>query len=389
MDLDESVHLTEQTPVILESSDGKQTEVKVACHSVPVTLQHLSSVTNQISEEDSSTLQNCNVKIESVQSDEDFDSITDSPEYRRLQSLYRGLPKEMFVNRILLNKASCEVKLGEMRSHLFEQMKEDDSFPYGLQCMLKRRVATRNGDTVAVKYAYDIHTLISVLEGGEYSDTRELLSSGKGQRSQSSSSVANTTMNGSSDNLGEIKSLTDSLNNLKAEFLNLKQIAIEHARSEQITQLKSTVSSLKTDLTVLSSTVVRAVTDILLCAEQIESEKSNGIARLKSDLRVLKENVNCMQDVVDNLQYDVTPHMHKRNKPSKKKENPVINNIGMIIPPHQWEMIRYLILLWTLLLQRLCCRLPHIMIELVRVSATILLEYMQFATPWTHGVVLI
>ena len=39
--------------------------------------------------------------------------------------------------------------------------------------------------TVAVKYAYDIHTLISVLEGGEYSDIRELLSSGKGQRSQS------------------------------------------------------------------------------------------------------------------------------------------------------------------------------------------------------------
>ena len=217
------MHLTEQTPVILESSDGKQTEVKVACHSVPVTLQHLSSVTNQIYEEDSSTLQNCNVKIESVQSGEDFDSITDSPEYRRLQSLYRGLPKEMFVNRILLNKASCEVKLGEMRSHLFEQMKEDDSFPYGLQCMLKRRVATRNGDTVAVKYAYDIHTLISVLEGGEYSDIRELLSSGKGQRSQSSSSVANTTMNGSSDNLVEIKSLTDSLNNLKAEFLNLNK----------------------------------------------------------------------------------------------------------------------------------------------------------------------
>ena len=323
MDLDESVHLTELTPVILESSDGQQTEVKVACHSVPVTLQHLSSVTNQISEEDSSTLQNCNVKVESVQSDEDFDSITDSPEYRRLQSLYRGLPKEMFVNRILLNEASCDVKLGEMRSHLFEQMKEDDSFPYGLQCMLKRRVATRNGDTVAGKYAYDIHTLISVLEGGEYSDIRELLSSGKGQRSQSSSSVANTTMNGSSDNSVEIKSLTDSLNNLKAEFLNLKQkqIAIEHARSEQITQLKSTISSLKTDLTVLSSTVVRAVTDIRLCAERIESEKSNGVARLKSDLRVLKENVNCMQDVVDNLQYDVTPHVHKRNKPCKKRKS--------------------------------------------------------------------
>ena len=71
MDLDESVHLTELTPVILESSDGQQTEVKVAWHSVPVTFQHLSSVTKQISDEDTSTLQNCNVEVESVQLDED------------------------------------------------------------------------------------------------------------------------------------------------------------------------------------------------------------------------------------------------------------------------------------------------------------------------------
>ena len=42
-------------------------------------------------------------------------------------------------------------------------------------------------------------------------------------------------------------------------------------------------------------------------------KKSNGVTRLKSDLRVLKENVNCMQDVVDNLQYDVTPHIRDFN----------------------------------------------------------------------------
>ena len=63
------------------------------------------------------------------------------------------------------------------------------------------------------------------------------------------------------------------------------------------------------------------MTDIRLYAERIESEKSNDAARLKSDLRVLKENVNCMQDVVDNLQYDVTPHVHKRNISSKKRKS--------------------------------------------------------------------
>ena len=38
----------------------------------------------------------------------------------------------MFVNRILLNEASCENKLGNMRSSLFEHLKETDDFPYGL-----------------------------------------------------------------------------------------------------------------------------------------------------------------------------------------------------------------------------------------------------------------
>ena len=32
----------------------------------------------------------------------------------------------------------------------------------------KRRVHTRNGDIVTVKLAYDIHTLMSVIEGGDY-----------------------------------------------------------------------------------------------------------------------------------------------------------------------------------------------------------------------------
>ena len=87
--------------------------------------------------------------------------------YKGLVALYRGLPKEMFVNRILLNEASSETKLGEMRSSLFEHLKDADDFPYGLQCMLKRRVCTRNGDSVAIKPAYDIHTLMSVIEGAE------------------------------------------------------------------------------------------------------------------------------------------------------------------------------------------------------------------------------
>ena len=68
--------------------------------------------------------------------DEIYDS-EDNAVYKALQVLYRGLPKEMFINRILTDTASCEIKLGEKRSALLEQLKEADDFPYGLQCMLK------------------------------------------------------------------------------------------------------------------------------------------------------------------------------------------------------------------------------------------------------------
>ena len=71
-----------------------------------------------------------------------------------------------------------------MRSSLFEHIKETEDFPYGLQCVLKRGVCTRNSDSVAVKLVHDIHTLIAVLEGAEYLDMRELLSSGSGRSQQ-------------------------------------------------------------------------------------------------------------------------------------------------------------------------------------------------------------
>ena len=123
-----------------------------------------------------------------------------------------------------------KLSLGEKRSALFEQFKEADDFPYGLQYMLKRRVYTRSGDSVPVKLSHDIHTLISVIEGVEYSEMRELLSSGSGrkQRSQSCSSTANDTIN-HYDCAPEIKVLTESINSMKADMLKMKQshLAVE------------------------------------------------------------------------------------------------------------------------------------------------------------------
>lgn len=317
MDPEESTNFIELTPVMLSSGDGERTDVKVpvsvsaaGANTDNTTL--LKTITNTT--DTSNITSPLTVKTECLSDNiDDDDDISDQGGivYRSLQALYRGLPKEMFVNRILLNEASCEVRLGEMRSELFEQLKEDDDFPYGLQCMLRRRVYTRNGDTVAVKYAYDIHTLMSVLEGADYSEMRDLLSSSSGksrQRSQSVTGTANSTFGGCEFS-AEIKVLTDSMNSLKADILTLKQkhVAVETTRSNEIQTLKTTVMSLKSDLSRLSNTVTKAVTDIKLCAERIESEKSLGVVSLRNEFRVIKNNVNCIQDAVDKLHSEKPP----------------------------------------------------------------------------------
>lgn len=201
---------TELTPVMFESSEGERTDLKVPYTSTNdfQNTVDLTSVTPLINENTSSrvTFATSNIantfNIDSAVSagavnhgndidlplhiaiksetaedeycengDDSYDN-GDNAVYKGLQLLFRGLPKEMFINRILTDTASCEIKLGEMRSDLFEQLKEAEDFPYGLQAMLKRRVCTRSGDSVPVKLSHDIHTLMSVIEGAEYSDMR-------------------------------------------------------------------------------------------------------------------------------------------------------------------------------------------------------------------------
>ena len=97
----------------------------------------------------------------------------------------------------------------------------------------------------------------------------------------------------SCDCAAEIKSLENSLSNVKADVFGLKQqyIASEATRSSQIQTLKSTVLRLKSDLSTLTSTVTKAVNDIVLAAQRIESEKILGVYNLRTEVRLLKDSV--------------------------------------------------------------------------------------------------
>ena len=144
------------------------------------------------------------------------------------------------------------------------------------------------------KLAQDIYCLMSVLEGRDYSDLKDLIAGGRkghGTQSQSQSGAGN--MLASYDCAAEIKSLENSLSNVKADVLGLKQqyIASEATRSSQMQTLKSTVLGLKSDLSTLTFTVTKAVNDIVLAAQRIESEKILGVYNLRTEVRLLKDTV--------------------------------------------------------------------------------------------------
>lgn len=52
---------------------------------------------------------------------------------------------------------------------LFGILMQSDEFPFNQNGDLKHRINSRMGDPASVKLAYDVHTLLSVVEGDDYS----------------------------------------------------------------------------------------------------------------------------------------------------------------------------------------------------------------------------
>ena len=229
-----------------------------------------------------------------------------SKEVKDAYKLYKSLPKEMFVSRLVMLCSSNENKLDDLRCSLLDVLKEDDDFPYGLQAVPKRRIHSRNGDSVAVKLAYDVHALASVISGADYSEIKDLFSSGKGgNRGLSTPCKPNRGVKCRDDaNLNENKSFLQEIAGIRAEMLSLKQVyaGAEKLRTDQINALKTSVISVKSEMQSLTQSVKESLNTIKLGIERIESEKCSGIVQMKAELRTLKDVVKGIQDSVDNVQ---------------------------------------------------------------------------------------
>lgn len=178
--------------------------------------------------------------------------------FNKLISLYRDLPRDMFIASILQEYATNEQELDATRTNFFEFLKTHDDFPFPLNSDLKKRVFTRGRkETVAVKLATDIYSLLSVMEGDEYSVIKEMISVCKRRTfSQLPSSKGNPQPMESFSNArcicnNELTVLRDTVSSIQAEILLLKQSlqTSNHLRSEEMKNISDTLKGLKVDIT--------------------------------------------------------------------------------------------------------------------------------------------
>ena len=234
--------------------------------------------------------------------------------------VFRELPKDLFVDQLVRDLHSCESSLEHMRDELFEQVKEFDNFPYGSQCHLKKRVQTRNGDLVAIKLARDIHTVVSVIEGNDITDLRDVVSAGKQrtQRSQSASCTGvrrNQHLQDQCECSTMIVELSKTVNILTADVLTMKQKfgELESLREQQMQSVEIAMIDVSKLIKTLSVAMTEGVAETKLGLERIQTECSNGMTKLKNEMKLVKQSVSECTNTVNNTSVKsvVTPKNSK------------------------------------------------------------------------------
>ena len=281
-------------------------------------------------------------------------AVNDLKNYQILESLFRELPGVLFVDRVLKEYVSSEPDLGRIRAMLFDILREDDDFPFGLQAELKRRVFTRNGELVALKLANDIHVLLRVIEGGDdVSIVKEMLSSSRGRthartlfpskgstpcgkvrandvssrmRSLSPSALrksngircnrvpdisrcSNTPRpsSGGTDTSvlrnhecpckADTSVLSSTMSQLQADMLLLKQrqAALEVARSSQMCELKNSMMCIHSDISNLKSSTDKHIVDLKSSVDMSNCLSNEEIFKLKCNMVEIGNSITFLQ----------------------------------------------------------------------------------------------
>jgi len=229
-------------------------------------------------------------------------------EYSNLLQLLHDVPKDMFVDRVLLDYEQSESKLEEIRVQLFEFLKSCEQFPFGTECGLKRRLNTRYGDSVCVKIAYDIHSLMLVTDSGDISFIREMLSiSKKSRQSTASASLArNQRIPDKCSCSAEIAPLKNALSILQADLLLIKQrqAAAENLKATDIQSVNQSVKDLKDEIASVNQTMHNNI-------EKIKVQFSDAGCALQQRVTQCNSTVATNSKQIFELQQSVTKALNQ------------------------------------------------------------------------------
>lgn len=310
--------LTELEPVAIND----ETEVKI-----PISPRFVEPHST-ISETDQNTTM---FSLEAFQYQHSSTSCTpesDVVEYNRILTLMQDLPEDMFVDRLLLDFHQSETNLDTFRFKLFDMIKSFEDFPFDSDCELKRRVHTRQGDSVASKLARDIHVLFTVIEGEDINKLKDLISTQTRHTRNKSMSRAKQQSRlpmsiPSADKCvcnSEMKQLKELFSAMQADVLLLKQrqSAIENIRNSETKSIKESVQSIANE----NKDLKNMVTDNLSKLQEYQSNmqsslESNSmefketflttnvhIKTLQENMIEMKTTLNRIQDTVNKIQKD-------------------------------------------------------------------------------------
>lgn len=233
-----------------------------------------------------------------------------------------------------------------LRHLLFSVLKALEEYPFAYDSDLKRHKKPRLGESIALKLTSDISILMSVLDGAPFEDMKKLSSSkpisdtcNLLQNDSISISVRETKDNSCKSN-AEIELFRGLLSDFQADLISLKQDNdfVRNELSGEVKSLKNDLKSFKAEMRTVINELQTTVTYCQQTVENINDEHSNGVAKVKSDVKQVRKELQTVYEYKDEKDAKLCEKVigaHKLEKQIPKLESKVDKLKPLINAPKQ------------------------------------------------------
>ena len=212
-----------------------------------------------------------------------------------LIQIARTLPKELYITEILKLTSSDRDRLENARIELFCCVQNTEGYPYDMRAPLKKRIQTRNGDSIEYKLAQDLYCLSLVLDGAEWEDLKEVITIPRPKKS-SSQVPADTSFQ--AYNISDLENLKKTVHEALADIVLLKQEnkILKTDMQSEIKSVRASIQRVNTEVESELKEIRSLISANALSVDRIVDEKSNGLACIKSGMKQIKSDVKSLKE---------------------------------------------------------------------------------------------